>query len=248
MPTRGFLFFRPRGRSSGPTEETYIQKVLSYSPGFFWPLNELTGTAAVNAVTPGTGNGTFSGVALDQIDGPAGENRGGLWGTGDYCNVYSAAVNTYFNGQACTIMIWGKVSAVGVWTDSTIRKFINFGVDGNNLINIGRLSSNNAIRWQYMAGGTNVQRDKVSLSTTDWFNAAFTISLADNRARAYWLGVQEGADLTSLGTWAGSLNSAQCTVGAANTSAQQPFSGYLMHAAVWNSELSAAAILDMATV
>lgn len=220
----------------------YFEKVRSGLIQYLF-LNELVGTVA-NDDSPENNDGAYSGVTLDAIDSPIPDDRAPSLGL---VNLYSVALNSDFSGAAGSIVIWMKVSGAGIWTDATLRNVIRLLVDGSNFIDIARTATNNTLRYIYVAGGTTEIRD-VTTSSTDWMQIALTWSKANERVRAYFNGVQQGADLTALGVWAGSLASANCVIGAINTAGTRPWSGYSSHYRLYNRELTADEIIELNTV
>ncbi len=247
--TRQFLTVTQRTRNP---HEAYIDKVLGIAPSnliAFWPLDEVGGTNANNLANEEDADrdGTYTGVTLDSTTGPFNYGRFGLWdGSSDYCNIYSTELNSVFNGAEGAISLWAKVSGAGVWTDSTVRDLLILRVDATNLIRFHRTSVNNQIKWIQQSGGTSKSITDTSLNgTTEWFNLAVTWSESVDESKFYINGVQSGATQSSLGTWVGNLASTRCNIGATNTTPTLVFSGYLGYAAVYNTPLTAAQILEL---
>ena len=227
----------------------YLRKVLLTEPANligYWPLNETAGTNADNAEGTAARDGTYTGVSLNNSTGPDGQPVG-LWdGANDYCNIYSTSLNTAFNGAAGTLALWLKVSSSGTWTDETTRYAAYIYVDANNYVFL-RQNGNGTIRAEYKAGGT-VEVVATAYSATTWTHYAITWDKAGDKAIIYINGVQNGATQSGLGVWAGALAAANTVVGSISIGPATVWDGYLAHAAIWTTPLSAAQIASLATV
>ena len=236
----------------GTKKNGYINKVLGIASGnliAYWPGNETSGTNADNAEGTAARDGTYSGVTLDAITGPAGLPTGQWDGTNDVLDIYSTSLRDAFNDAEGTAMVWAKVSGAGVWTDSTNRYLLNLRTDSNNQVQFLKLTSNNDIFIRYEAGGVQETVTDSSLAgTLDWFHLAITWSVAADEMKAYINGSQVGSTQTVLGTWVGNLSSTETVIGAANTTPGSVWDGYLAHPAIWTTPLTGAQILDLATV
>jgi hypothetical protein len=225
----------------------YQEKVLRIQPTTlraYWPGNETGGSTIHNAEGTTVRDGSNTGVELALASGPgASMGNAGYWdGTSDFFNIYSASLNGVYDGLELTIAGWARI---GAW-DGTTRRLFRLAVNTSNEVNLSKSSTIGRLDWNYIAGGTTSNRNKTGLSTTDWVHLALTVSKANDRARAYFNGAQEGADLTGLGAYTGALSSTLCVIGAGNTTPVNVFLGNLAHWAVWNSELTAAEVSQLA--
>jgi len=169
-------------------------------------------------------------------------------GTSDYCNIYSTTLATAFNGAEGTVLVWARVSGVGVWTDGAQRQCITIWNNINNRIQIIKAVSNNTLAWSYVANGTVEAIVLGGYSSTDWMCLGLTWSATDDQAIAYYNGTQAGTTQTTLGAWVGTLASTTTVIGAGNITPTLVWSGYLSHGALFDSALSPAAIADLAVV
>jgi hypothetical protein len=218
-----------------------VQGSISITPA---PASSVGAIVAPTVVLGSTTSTPAAATAIGAVYGPivdAGQ------ATGDYVNIYSAALNSGFDGTAGSINLWAKVSASGDWTDGTARYMVKISVDANNQVYIRKSSTSNQIEFGYIAGGTSKTVAKTSVSTTGWFVVGITWDKAADQVKAYFDGVQVGATQTSLGTWSGSLSSSGCAVGASDSSGSDPWQGYIGHVAVWDLALSEMQSLWMAT-
>ena len=229
---------------------SYMGKVLATAPANligYWPLNELSGTNADNAEGTAARDGTYTGVSLNNSTGPDGQPVG-LWdGANDYCNIYSASLATAFNVAEGTAMIWAKVSGVGVWTDGTARYALTLRTNSQNRVTIFKHSVDNWFYVRYEADNVDLITTITPFSSTGWVLYGVTWSALADEVKVYVNGLQSGATLTGLGTWSGSLDSDYVSIGS-QTATTSVWDGYLAHAAVWTTPLSAAQILALATV
>ena len=231
---------------------SYSSKVLGTATAnliAYWPLWETAGAVADNLEGTAARDGAYTGVTLGNSTGPDGRPVPLFDGTNDFVNIYSASLNTAFNGAAGTFALWHKVSGAGVWTDGVARYMVNLQASANDLIQIWKTVNNNEVKIDYKAGGTLETRALVAHSPTAWGHYAITWNKAGDQVIAYYNGTQAGDTMTALGIWAGDLLAARTVVGAFRTDAVSgSIDGWLAHAAVWDTPLTATQILALATV
>ena len=252
--------FRARYRAISGTSDIHVpkyfaggysKKLLSIAPANligYWPLWETSGAVADNLQGTAARDGAYIGVTLNSSTGPDGRPVG-LWdGANDYCDIYSASLNTAFSGAEGTISIWAKISAAGVWTDGAERYLYRLTV-GADFLFIRKNTTNNQVLLIYKAGGVSNSVTVSSITSAGWINFALTWSKAGDAVKAYMNGVQQGATSTGLGIWSGDLASTACILGADDVpSPASIWDGYFAHAAVWTTPLTPAQILALATV
>ena len=229
----------------------YHQKVLSYDPIAYWPLDEKQGTVAYDWVSgrvAGAQNGAYTGVTLGQPGIGDGRTSPLFDGANDYVNVYSTTFRDAFNGAEGTLMAWAKVSGVGVWTDTVLRYISAIYIDASNYVLVRKATVANKLEWIYVAGGINETVSKTPISETGWMCLGLTWSKTADKMIVYYNGVQEGVTQTGLGTWAGNPAAAYTCIGSLNTTPLYTWNGYEAHVAVFGSALPPAAMLDLATV
>jgi len=220
--------------------ETYAARVLSVETDAligYWPLWD-GGATAVNMSGAGK-DGTHTAVAMGNAGIGDGRTSGLYDGSTSYTNIYSAGLAAAFNGAEGSLLIWGKVSGVGVWTDGTIRALIGILAQVTDYV-IMRFQGNGTILGGIVAGDTS--KTAIFTSPTDalWHRFAISWSVLGNALKLYLDGVQQGATVTGLGTWspASWLTNSSC-IGANSTAPGQPFSGTLAHCALWSKALTA---------
>lgn len=233
--------------SGGATAaQLYSTRVLATSPLRYNKLNETSGTAIVDSSGNGY-TGTYTGVDLANADSPFLPNKAPFWdGTNDYGNLHSAAFATAFNYNEFTLMLWFKMNAAGVWTDAANRFLIRLDRDASNTINIRKTTNNNELAFTRTGGGTTRSVTLGSQSDTAWVCLALSCSvaggglLAAGELRAYKNGAQVGSTQTgNINATGSGLTSTATTLGAATTTPALVHHGYLAHAIIWNSPMSA---------
>jgi concanavalin A-like lectin/glucanase superfamily protein len=225
---------------------TYTKKVQALSPIAYFPQGEASGTTIADESNNGR-SGTYTGVDLGQTGIGDGRTSPSYDGVNDYGDIYTASFASAFNKDEGTIAVWLKVASASVWTDGTSRRAVLLQTDTSNRVSISRASSNNQLIANYTAGGTQKQV-VIATSSTAWLHVAVTWSKANDQVIVYFNGTQSGTTQTGLGSWSGVLNSATTLLGAISKTPTQAWSGFLAHAAVWTTPLSAAQILTLATV
>jgi hypothetical protein len=230
--------------------ESYVDKVKGIDAANligYWPMNEASGGVAVDRSAEGN-DGAYTGVALANAPGPDAKPCPWWDGANDYNDIYSAGFDGDFDGGEGTAMVWGKVNAVGVWTDAGTRYFFRIRVDANNNLSIQKAAANNRIMFVYKAGGTNEQQASEGHSETDWFHVAITWSATADKVHYYFNGSQDGLADTALGAWAGPLSANDVLFGNQARGGASTWHGWLAHAAVWKVALPAAKIAKLAVV
>jgi hypothetical protein len=240
------LGYEPASLTGGIGSSLYWQKVAGMEPVAYWQLGDTGGTVAqclVNAAQ----NGSYTGVTLDNARGPD-LSPVGLWdGINDFCDIYSTALNSAWDGDELTVALWVKVYDVAFWTNDWY-KFIFLYADNNNFVSISTSANDGRAYIERKAGGAGKATEVDMSSSLAWFHAGITASVIADEQKAYIDGVQQGATLNGLGNWAGNLSATATVLGADNTSASKPYNGWLAHAVVFDRVLTGPQILDLATV
>jgi large repetitive protein len=228
--------------------KAYKQRLRDTAPIAYWPLDELSGSTAVD-ISGNARNGAHTGVTLLQTGMGDGGASPLYDGVNDYTNIYSASLAGAFNGAEGSAAIWLRVANSGIWTDVTARRAFVIQIDSGNRFRIGRSSTNSRIDCDYSAGSTTKTVGISSLSSVDWLHFAITWSKSADQMKVYLSGAQSGTTQTALGTWSGgALSSSACVIGAATTAPVNAWSGYEAHAALWTRALPAAEVAELARV
>lgn len=210
----------------------------------YWPLWEPSGTTATDISGNGR-DGVYTGVTLGQTGIGDGRTAASLDGTTSYTNVYSTSLRDAFSAAAGTVMVWAKASGAGVWTDGIERRIINLSVNSSNRVYITKNTASNSLTLLYAAGGTAKSRT-LTISSIEWNCFVITWDKAADEVKAYLNGVQQGATLTALGTWAGVLASTTTVIGASATTPTLLWSGSEAHVTLGNRALTAAEVAVLA--
>lgn len=225
----------------------YGRKIIAMGPIAYWTMSDPVGSAVAQDSSGNGRNGAYTGVTLGGAGIGDGRTAASFDGSASYCNVYSASLAGAFSGPAGSIIGWAKVANAGAWADATVRRFMTIQVDANNRVYIEKVAGANTFGFNYVAGGTAKTRNRTT-STTAWFHAGLTWDKNADQVVGYFNGIQEGATLNALGTWAGVPVSTNCNIGANATTPTSVWNGSLAHWAVFNRALSAAEMLSAATV
>lgn len=225
----------------------YSRKVLDYSPIAYWPLNELSGSVAYD-LSGNEFNGTYTGVTLGQTGIGDGDPCPLFDGANDFVNIYSAGLNAAWDQSECTIMLWFRVSGVGVWADGATRYLLRLYVDNDNTFQAVKATGDNTITSKIEGATVSKYPGWTAGPGTGWKHFTVTISETNDRAILYGNGSQVGATQTGLGAWEGNLSATDTIIGALNTGALQVWSGYLARMVIFPEEKTATEIADLASV
>lgn len=215
-----------------------LQNIFGSSIVSYLPLWDASGSVATDIGGRGL-NGAYTAVTLGQTGIGDGRTAASFDGSTSFVNWYSAGLASAFNASEGTLMVWGKVSAAGVWSDTTVRYLSFFRVDGNNQVGLNKSATANRLTAVYAAGGT-ANLINITTSPTAFFHFGITWSKAADQVIVYLNGAQQGATLTGLGTWVGALPSTGVTVGSQQTTPSNVWSGTLAHAVLLNRAATAA--------
>jgi hypothetical protein len=219
----------------------------------YWQLNELAGSVADNATGLAARDGAYgagAAAALDNtpsINGDTAPYFDGDGVGGDFVNIYTTSLRDTLDGGELTLS--GAFKApVAAFTDGTQRYAANFFVDNDNGFLFRKTTTNNQFEVIYEAA-TTVKTVQTTISAAEiWHHVALTVSATADEMKVYIDGVQVGATQTGLGVWAGTLLSTATTLGAANTSTNVPWLGWLGHWAIFSRALSDADVLAIGAI
>ena len=226
----------------------YAARVLSIERDSligFWPQDELAGAISYDA-SPEQNNGAYTGVTLGQPGIGDGRTVPFFDGATSFNNIYSAGLNADFDGTEGTLLIWGRVTNAGVWTDGISRRLLTIEVDANNYIIIDKGGAN-SIRGIYRAGGTTETATQAGITTLDYFSFAMSWSVIADEVRYYYNGAWFETD-TVLGAWVGPILANRAIIGAANIAPAFPWDGWLGPALLNTAVLTDAQIAYLSTL
>lgn len=217
-----------------------VKNLFGSSLVAYWPLNETSGTDAIDA----SGNsraGVYSGAVLASAAGPTvcGADMAPYFdGSNDFVNVYSLALNGISKAEL-TLAGWSKVNAAADWTDGAYKQIIDLRAIG--YIFIRKSSSGNEINMNY-----NGKSIPCALTVTTWFHWAMVVSVAGDYLRAYINGAKVGADVTGLTAVTSTFYADQSTIAVYNsTTPQYPWRGYMSNVIILNRPALDAEIVNL---
>lgn len=226
-----------------PNSRSYIQKVLRPNPGvgydpssliLYHPMNESAGGVAID-YSPEGNDGAYAGVTLGQPGIGDGLTCPLFGGINDLNNIYSVALNADFNGAEGTLLTWGRVFNVGVWTDNVYRALAMLRVDGTNYVQLYKSGgAGNPLVGYYNAAGSN-RFISIDIEPLTFYTLGITWSAAADEVRVFYNGVQQGATLNGIGIWAGNLAATRTVIGDNSTGNLWPWSGWLAHGLIYNA-------------
>jgi hypothetical protein len=226
-----------------------------------------TGVITFNASgTPSSGNyAEFDDISITEVDPLIALPTGGVTlgsasgghltnaytfdASNDLVNIYSTGLNSAFNGDEGTAVVWAKVANSGVWTDGTYRFMVHISVGSgestNGSIFLRRNNVNGMIEASYAAGGVDKYIYIPTGSPLGWFQFVMTWSKSRDEFKAYFNGVQSGSAITGLGTWVGNLDSTYTVLGMRGTGGSNAWSGLINDVRLYTRALSQDEIADL---
>lgn len=231
----------------GPQGLAYSDKVLALNPIRYYPFWDDVGAALAEELIAGD-DATYNGPTLGQPGIGDGNTAASFDGTNDNVDYVTAPFDAVFDGTLGSFASWCQVSGAGVWADGTQRVLIRARVDGTTYFFLEKRAAANTFRWVRNAQ-TDFRSVSRAMSDTNWFHIGLSWSDADDFARAYFNGVQEGADMVHTDDWVGALDSTTSAIGAQNTAGPSAnWDGSIGHPAFWDSVLTDDEFLSLATL
>lgn len=236
---------------AGLSSPAYIAKVLRYGPIAYWPLTEQSGTTAycrVNSAQNGTYKRDVS--TMGTVTGIDGNTAPDFTAGSDYVDIYSAALNTAYNKDLGTALIWCKVSGSGIWTDSTERfaLCVSWGVFVEYL-RLSRASTNNDLGPLHRRDGGNYTATIGTGGDLNWFLQATTWTAAGNVTTFHYNTTAGTPSTCPAAADASALDSTRCTIGTRFLiTMPNAWDGPLQHCVIFDKVLSKTEIDDLAAV
>jgi len=199
-------------------------------------LTDRSGTAAVDRSPVGTNATYTNSPTLSAIVGSDGK-RAPLFDGVDQ-HVVLGNLSPLGNSLDFTVIIWAKVSAVGVWTDGIARQMMLLRSDTSNRIELAKLLDDNTIVAFVRAGGSNSALNLGSMTTTEWF--CFGMECSGTTHEVFFNGVSQGTINSSA--WTGSAAWDGGWLSRADTNSKF-WDGYLSNAIISDTALSPAAMM-----
>lgn len=244
MTTYSF-FDKYAGLSSGSGPYTpKVQGIQTADQIGYWRMNEAAGAVAID-LSPQANDGAYTGVTLGETGIGDGETCPLFDGANDFNEIQTAGFAADWDGNEFTIAGWLKVSGGGIWTDGLQHNAITIGGAGGNLY-ICSAVGNNSVGFRLVSGGVDKTSHVSGQTSTGWIHAGMTVSATADEKIVYWNGLQYGVTMTGLGTWAGA--STLGLIGAATDTPTAIWDGWLAHWIVLKQAISAAEMLQLATL
>lgn len=219
------LFAAVIGKGGGAATPYSSILINDYGATEVWPLVDIASGTTITAKVNAARNGTLSGWTLQNAAGPVtGTLAPSLNGSTGDGSLNTLSLQAAFNGALGWMTIYGKVSAVGDWTDGTLRQLLDIKVDNNNRYAIYKGTVNNAIDCYMLAGGTGAAR-RITTSITDWFHVL--ISWNGTTGKVYFNATPQAG--VTLGTFTGAPSIYRIAVASTNTSV---WKGWMAYAAM----------------
>lgn len=253
--TRPFGYDQHRGMRMPFGGDSYLQKLINLFGGSIvelWPQNEASGLVSRGIVNGR--NGVYSNVTLGAQGIGDGNTAASYNGTTSFNNIYSAGFWTAFNaanaGVEGSLLVWAKVSGVGVWTDTVVREIVRLRPNStDNMPIIRRTATNNQLEFRYSAGGVVESVGIGSLSSVGWMALAMTWSKAAEEMKAYINGAQVGTTQVTLGVWSTVVDTInQTCIGSATTTPTAVWSGSIGPVLLLNRAATAVEIAQASTL
>jgi len=224
--------------------EAYYQKIKRIFDNNligYWPLWESSGSSAQD-ISGNFRNGVYSnsGVTYGTSGIGDGQNAISLDGVAGFVNLYSTSLSSAFSAPIGTWWLWLKLSS-DILVNGVSSEILMFRSDGNNRTYLQKDASNNSITLTYTAGGV-IKGKTLSYSSTAYNLICLSWNKTNDRLRPYIGNTQQGADISSLGTWSGVLNSARTLIGGDSTVPSLLTSMTVCHCGILNKEISQAEI------
>jgi hypothetical protein len=174
-------------------------------------LDETSGTTAADSSAAANCTGTYVNTpGLGLATAPYGNVAPTFNGSDERVNWYTAALASAFNNAEATVMGWFYLTN---WDTATAGGLILLQVDANNYMRLRKGSSTNQLLFTVNRGGTVENfADTTAKTNGTWYHITLTMSVTNDRVGGFINGAQSGSYSTGLGTWAGALNSALCTI------------------------------------
>lgn len=236
---------------------TYIEEITVSNPSsnntiyiqadadFVGDIDNVTCAQLNIAADSGYFNGAITGATVGQAASPRIGKAYLFDGVNDVIDIATTELNSLINPLAWTVIVFGKVSGAGVWTDGVNRRLIALRHPTiAALIDLAKDTPNNNLIYTVYADG--ISRSVITTtSTTDWF---VYVACANNHSiRTYLNGVANASVPNDASFIPYNFGSPKTNIGAylSNTGAN-PWSGWISRVAYLRAEITASEALRLA--
>lgn len=214
---------------------TYQQQIINLfgaSLKGYWPLNEASGATAFDLSGNGY-NGTYTDVTLAQPGIGDGNTSAQFGLSTSQVDLYSTGFRDAITPKEFTMGIWIKMTAAQ-WAATNQDTFMIGRSTTGAQEYFALLKNNGGNRLDGEYSPTSTKTLATTFTSSGWNQFVMTISDTNDRMRVYINGVQQGVDLTGIGTW-GVPKIGKMLIGQW-TSAGYGMLGYAAHAFFANGE------------
>lgn len=224
---------------------TYNQRVLNTKPVAYWKLAEGSGTAILDSSGNGYG-GTYTAVTWDGTKHPTGALAAYFDDATTYGDIYSAGLAGALNFDTGSLLMWAKVSAAGVWTDSANHYLLRLYRDADNQILL-RKNTANQLNF-YRMGNTTAIQSVYAETQTGWISVFCTWDVTADLQTLYINNVLRDSDSGLVASTGSGLDNTLTLIGAVTKAPIQVWSGYLGYGGLWNRVLTSSERADVSVV
>ena len=201
-----------------------------------FPLQELTGNAIDRSVN--RDDGTVSGATQNGDRTDKGAPAYTFDGTNDGIDIDTASANcgVWKEGSA---FVAARVSASGVWTDSTSRDILNLRGDGDNFIRLRKGSTNNQLNWRIEMSTVLDSYTETTAGPLTWFTMGLTWQDADGDGDIFFY--YNGSQVSTTNTaavWEAVVPIATGGIGINDSGSGAYHSGSIGPCFAWNKRLT----------
>ncbi len=210
----------------------------------YWKLDETSGGTIADSGSH-SAPGSYSNVTLNSSTGIDTKPVGYWNGSSSFGNIYSANLNSNFNGVEGSLSFWFRAEDSTVFTD--VRNYYLFALtssSGDQIYARKQFNSTTNILFNYRAGGADNFFQQPIPAPTTWNHIVMTWSGSATQMKIYLNGALLTTD-TSFGAWTGNLTSTGTVIGSINTTPVTTWRGNLSHFAVWNTPLTLAQVTSL---
>jgi hypothetical protein len=209
----------------------------------YWKLDEESGTTAVNAEGTATRDGTYvNSPALQAATFPNGDLVALFDGVNDAANMYTASLDSVWNGTKGWLSVWFQDAALGLEG----RNYV-FSIDTGTGLNIISLFTDNTnpstLEMYYKANNVFKFTSWYNYSAR-WHNLTMDWDDAGTDAVRWWFDGVLIKTITGIGTWGEPLIDNSTTFGAISKSGTFSWNGGGAHVAIGADEILSTALVE----
>lgn len=166
--------------------EKYIKSLFGSALTAYWPLQEKSGTTAVDVI--GGLNATYTGVTVGEPGISSAEKSAKLNINTSNIKVINAGLNAAFSKSEGSISIWFKVNEA-FWVSAAASDLFNLYINETNYIKVGKITANSLS--VYYASNQAVRYQTIYYqNNTNWMNITATWSVSNNSFALYINGIK----------------------------------------------------------